>query len=61
MGGVNKPTRDRDDESPGAQSGSEDLPHERVVPGTGSATEGYEPDGGGTRSGDPLEGVEKEN
>ncbi|GAA1584482.1 hypothetical protein GCM10009678_78930 [Actinomadura kijaniata] len=48
---------DRTDTSPGAQSGSEDLPHDRTVPGTESATEGYETEGG-TRHGDPLAGVE---
>ncbi|WP_037558404.1 hypothetical protein [Spirillospora albida] len=50
------------DRGPGAGSGHEAQPHERVVPGTGSAAEGYEgPDSeGGTREGDPLAGVEKD-
>jgi hypothetical protein len=46
------------DRGPGASSGAESRPAERIVPGTGSATEGYEPDEGGTRGGDPLSGVE---
>ncbi|KAB2350363.1 hypothetical protein F8566_11375 [Actinomadura rudentiformis] len=45
------------DRGPGASSGAESQPRERVVPGMGSATEGY--DSGGTRQGDPLSGVEK--
>ncbi|WP_157406266.1 hypothetical protein [Actinomadura chibensis] len=49
------------DDEPGAASGLEDQPHERVVPGTGSAAEGYEADAeGGTREGDPTAGVERE-
>jgi hypothetical protein len=49
------------DRGPGASSGSEELPHERVVPGTGSAAEGYEPrEGNGTRDGNPIAGVEKD-
>ncbi|MBW8486598.1 hypothetical protein [Actinomadura parmotrematis] len=56
-----KPTGDEPaDRGPGAQSGHEDLPHERVIPGMGSAAEGYdnaEPSDG-TRSGNPIAGVE---
>jgi hypothetical protein len=49
------------DEEPGASSGLEDQPHERVVPGTESAEEGYEPDAeGGTREGNPIAGVERD-
>ncbi|GAA2635971.1 hypothetical protein SMC26_34410 [Actinomadura fulvescens] len=48
------------DRGPGASSGSESQPQERVVPGMGSATEGYDSlAGGGTRHGDPLSGIEK--
>lgn len=45
------------DRGPGAHSGQESPAQERVIPGTGSAAEGYS-SGGGTRQGDPLAGVE---
>ncbi|MFI0406899.1 hypothetical protein [Actinomadura sp. 3N508] len=46
---------------PGASSGLEEQPHERVVPGTDSAAEGYESDAeSGTREGDPIAGVERD-
>ncbi|NVI86649.1 hypothetical protein [Actinomadura sp. BRA 177] len=49
------------DRGPGASSGMEEQAHERVVPGTESADEGYESDAAsGTRDGDPIAGVEKE-
>ncbi|RKS74379.1 hypothetical protein BZB76_2892 [Actinomadura pelletieri DSM 43383] len=49
------------DRGPGASSGLEDQPHERVVPGTESAEEGYESDAeSGTREGDPIAGVERD-
>ncbi|WP_067472078.1 hypothetical protein [Actinomadura hibisca] len=51
---------DRDDPGRGAHSGWEETPRDRVVPGTGSATEGYETEGG-TRHGVPLEGVEDDD
>jgi hypothetical protein len=51
--------KDTADRGPGASSGSEELPHERIVPGNGSAAEGYEArEGRGTRDGDPIAGVE---
>jgi hypothetical protein len=50
---------DPDDRGPGAHSGQESPAQERVIPGTGSAAEGYSSDGG-TRQGDPLAGVEAE-
>lgn len=51
----------QDDEEPGASSGQEDQPHERTVPGSESAAEGYESDAqSGTREGDPIAGVETE-
>jgi hypothetical protein len=49
---------DGTDEAPGAGSGAEDEPHERVVPGTASATEGYAHTDEGTADADPLAGVE---
>ena len=49
------------DRGPGASSGQEEQAHERVVPGTESADEGYESDAAaGTRGGDPSAGVEEE-
>ncbi|MEU8346011.1 hypothetical protein SAMN05443665_103352 [Actinomadura meyerae] len=52
--------KDEPDE-PGASSGLEDQAHERVVPGTESADEGYESDAaGGVRDANPIAGVEKE-
>ncbi|MBE1535415.1 hypothetical protein [Actinomadura algeriensis] len=48
-------------QGPGAASGREDRPHERIVPGTESAAEGYEDESeGGTREGDPTAGVERD-
>jgi hypothetical protein len=47
------------DRGPGAHSGQESPAQERVIPGSGSAAEGYSSDGG-TRQGDPLAGVEAE-
>jgi hypothetical protein len=53
--------KDAADRGPGASSGSEELPHERVVPGQGSAAEGYESrEGNGTRDGNPIAGVERD-
>ncbi|MGW0465753.1 hypothetical protein ACWDX6_10830 [Streptomyces sp. NPDC003027] len=48
--------RARDEEQPGATSGSERQAQERVVPGTAGAREGYQR--AGTGSGEPLTGVE---
>ncbi|GLZ03070.1 hypothetical protein Acsp03_05370 [Actinomadura sp. NBRC 104412] len=47
------------DRGPGASSGHESRPQERIVRGTGTAAEGYETRGaaGGTKDGDPLAGV----
>ncbi|NDU73972.1 hypothetical protein GWI34_15195 [Actinomadura sp. DSM 109109] len=51
--------KEPEERGPGASSGHEDQPHERVVPGTRSAEEGYEPDAeSGTRDGNPIAGVE---
>lgn len=51
----------QDDKGPGASSGLEEQAHERVVPGSESAAEGYEGDAeSGTRDGDPIAGVERE-
>ncbi|WP_129843725.1 hypothetical protein [Streptomyces sp. RFCAC02] len=41
---------------PGAHSGHEDEAHDRVVPGTASAAEGYTESA--TAQGDPLRGVQ---
>ncbi|MFB4320410.1 hypothetical protein [Actinomadura sp. 21ATH] len=53
--------RDADpaDRGPGASSGHESLPQERIIRGTGSAAEGYDSEDGGdgTREGDPVAGV----
>ncbi|MEU7083441.1 hypothetical protein [Streptomyces achromogenes] len=49
--------RARDEKEPGAHSGAESQAHERTVPGTASAKEGYQPDTG-TTAGEPLRGVE---
>ncbi|MBT2365674.1 hypothetical protein J7E88_10165 [Streptomyces sp. ISL-10] len=46
------------DRGPGAHSGQERQPGQRTVPGTASAAEGYSR--GGTSSGEPLEGVERD-
>ncbi|GAA2452720.1 hypothetical protein [Streptomyces glaucus] len=51
--------RARDEDEPGAHSGSESQARERTVPGTASAKEGYQT-GRGTTAGKPLEGVEAE-
>ncbi|MEV6806664.1 hypothetical protein [Streptomyces sp. NPDC051132] len=48
--------RARDEDEPGAHSGSESQARERTVPGTASAREGYQP-GSGTSAGEPLRGV----
>jgi hypothetical protein len=48
--------RARDDEEPGAHSGGESQARDRVVPGTASAREGYETQGG-TAHGETLTGV----
>ncbi|MCW2901447.1 MAG: hypothetical protein JWO67_3712 [Streptosporangiaceae bacterium] len=55
--GPGTPPTDPVDRGPGAHSGHESQPQERIVPGTASAAEGYS-EGGGTRDGDPLAGVE---
>lgn len=49
--------RPRTEKGPGAHSGAEQQPQERVVPGTASAQEGY-PTKGGTAGGESLAGVE---
>jgi hypothetical protein len=49
--------RARSGEEPGAHSGGERQAQQRKVPGTASATEGYQPERG-TTAGKPLEGVE---
>ncbi|XRQ02366.1 hypothetical protein ACN3XK_37840 [Actinomadura welshii] len=52
---------DAGEPGPGASSGLEDQAHDRVVPGSESAAEGYESDAeSGTRDGDPIAGVEQE-
>ncbi|MEU1894168.1 hypothetical protein [Streptomyces pristinaespiralis] len=48
----------RADRGPGAHSGREQQPQERTVPGTASATEGYE--SGGTAGGETLRGVQRD-
>lgn len=49
------------DRGPGASSGLEEEAQERAVPGQESAAEGYEGDAeSGTRTGDPIAGVEKD-
>ncbi|SNR62990.1 hypothetical protein [Actinomadura mexicana] len=51
--------KEPEEQGPGASSGLEDQPHERVVPGSESAEEGYEGDAeSGTRDGNPIAGVE---
>lgn len=54
--GKDRFARARDEEQPGAGSGSERQAQERVVPGTAGAREGYQR--AGTGSGEPLTGVE---
>ncbi|MFF8997731.1 hypothetical protein ACF1GW_00670 [Streptomyces achromogenes] len=49
--------RARDEREPGAHSGAESQAHERTVPGTAGAEEGYQPDSG-TTAGESLRGVE---
>jgi hypothetical protein len=51
------PDNVRDERGPGAHSGQESRPQERIIPGTASATEGYEPEGG-TRDHEPIKGLE---
>ncbi|RSN45563.1 MULTISPECIES: hypothetical protein [Actinomadura] len=54
--------RKDEERGPGAGSGREDRPHERIVPGTGTAAEGYQDeDEQGTRTGDPTAGVERDD
>ncbi|MBT2384545.1 hypothetical protein [Streptomyces sp. ISL-11] len=48
--------RARDEKEPGAHSGKESQARERTVPGTASAREGYQNEGG-TARGEALEGV----
>jgi hypothetical protein len=55
-GGPNLPPTDPEDRGPGAHSGRESRPQDRIVPGTFGADEGYG-SGGGTRDGDPLAGI----
>ncbi|MFH9087926.1 hypothetical protein [Streptomyces sp. NPDC017673] len=52
--------RARDEEEPGAHSGSESQARDRTIPGTASAKEGYQPDEG-TAAGEPLRGVRAED
>ncbi|GGY98501.1 hypothetical protein GCM10010300_48270 [Streptomyces olivaceoviridis] len=51
--------RARDEEEPGAHSGSESRARDRTVPGTAGAKEGYQPEEG-TAAGEPLRGVRAE-
>ncbi|MFI0356024.1 hypothetical protein [Actinomadura sp. 9N407] len=48
------------DRGPGASSGRESLPQERVIRGTGTAAEGYDGEDAdeGTRKGDPTAGIQ---
>ncbi|WP_044386693.1 hypothetical protein [Streptomyces cyaneogriseus] len=55
--GENRYSRARDQDEPGAHSGSESQARERTVPGTASAKEGYQTEHG-TTAGKPLEGIE---
>ncbi|MEV7814022.1 hypothetical protein AB0P05_25345 [Streptomyces flaveolus] len=48
--------RARDEEEPGAHSGSESQARDRTIPGTASAKEGYQPEEG-TAADEPLRGV----
>lgn len=50
--------RARGEEEPGAHSGGESQARNRVIPGTASALEGYQPDSG-TAAAEPLAGVER--
>ncbi|GAA2145208.1 hypothetical protein [Actinomadura napierensis] len=59
---MEKKKTDPADRGPGASSGHEELPRERIVPGNGSAAEGYESrEGNGTRDGNPIAGVERDD
>ncbi|WP_274564663.1 hypothetical protein [Streptomyces spiramyceticus] len=49
--------RPRSEKGPGAHSGAERQAQDRVVPGTASAREGYQTEGG-TAGGESLAGVE---
>ncbi|MFF8905453.1 hypothetical protein [Streptomyces olivaceoviridis] len=51
--------RARDEEEPGAHSGSESQARDRTVPGTAGTKEGYQPEEG-TAAGEPLRGVRAE-
>ncbi|MEV5884187.1 hypothetical protein AB0L74_15895 [Streptomyces sp. NPDC052020] len=53
----NRYSRARDQDEPGAHSGSESQARERTVRGTASAKEGYQTEHG-TTAGNPLEGIE---
>ncbi|NEY36262.1 hypothetical protein GTU99_29590 [Streptomyces sp. PRKS01-65] len=53
----NRYSRARDENEPGAHSGSESQARDRTVPGTASAKEGYQTEHG-TTAGNPLEGIE---
>jgi len=52
-------SRKATDRGPGAYSGFEQQPKERIVPGTASAAEGYSPHG--TGEGEALKGREKDD
>ncbi|MFI9310736.1 hypothetical protein [Streptomyces triculaminicus] len=54
--GSDRYERARSDEEPGAHSGGESRARERSIPGTASAREGYQNEGGTVR-GEALEGV----
>ncbi|WP_418960155.1 hypothetical protein [Streptomyces tritici] len=51
--------RARDEQDPGASSGSEHQAKKRKVPGTASSREGYQHEG--TGAGEPLKGVEADD
>ncbi|MBW8792198.1 MAG: hypothetical protein JF597_00910 [Streptomyces sp.] len=55
--GPDRYARARSEEEPGAHSGGESQAHNRLVPGTASAVEGYGTRGG-TADDEPLAGVE---
>lgn len=48
------------EEEPGSHAGAEETARDRTIPGTASAREGYETEGG-TAHGNPLEDVEKQD
>jgi hypothetical protein len=52
--------RARGEEERGSHSGAESEARDRTVPGTASAREGYQSEGG-TAHGEALEGVEKQD